>query len=339
MAKSALFRIIIILSPLIVWSEQTADLPEKLPVFLKFHKVASQSAKRFLELGLRDRVMPHWLGNGTGWCPQDPWSHLTLPVYRTEGVDGVRRCFSTDHNLHFVGVTLLRDPLERLLSSIYFFRPKLSEIVSRSANAATRRHGIAAIAKLRQNKSREITPGEMSSLFSIMNETGRKDLLVSEYEITFAKHIPVRFFNPSEATLKKAIENMNNDMEVIGITEELPSFFALASRVLGIPLRYSCNLNFQHMADKKYLEIFQQTKRPPADILFTTPVIKFIKEQLKGENALWQHARILHESRLSARGLSAVDAKLEWAAACPNKNIDVAISKSDENNNELKLEG
>jgi hypothetical protein len=321
MAKVVLRIIVFALTPLIVWSEEMVDgLPEKVPVFLKFHKVASQSAKRFFELSLRDRVMPHWLGNGTGFCPQDPWSHLTLPVYRSDGISGLRRCFSTDQSLNFVGVTLMRDPLERLLSSIYFFRPKLSEIVSRSENDAARRSGMAALAKIKQNRSRDISPDEMNSLFCIMNETGRKDLLVSEYEITFAKHVPVRSFNPTESTLRKAIENMNKDIEVIGITEELPTFFTLASRVFGIPLRYSCSLHLQHMADKKYLEIFQQTKRPPPELLFTPPVLKFLDEQLKGEKALWQHARLQHEFRLSTFGLSVESAKREWAAACPLKD-------------------
>ena len=61
---------------LIDMQSSAIDLSRPIPIFLKFHKVGSQSVKSYFEI-TRPDMIKLWRGNLTNYeqCPQDPWSH------------------------------------------------------------------------------------------------------------------------------------------------------------------------------------------------------------------------------------------------------------------------
>lgn len=248
------------------------------------------------------------------------FSFRTLILYRAAGKKAFKRCFNIREKFKITYVTIMRNPLDRLVSSLYFFHWKLREIILQFHDKDAISVGKKLYEKLTHNRSTEITVDEMRVAFRIMNETGRFDLLTNEYEVTLSKYSKVVGFNSNQETQQAALLNMKREVGVAGITESLPSFFVLLSKYFNLPLSAACNLHLNHGAQMRYSEkIFNKSSRPPPASLFTSEVIAYMNSAMRGEYTLWDYAKSLHELQLAQHGLTLQEATALWKQSCPEE--------------------
>ena len=90
-----------------------------LPALLKFHKVAGATIATVLRNACPDQVPPfHW---DYKKCPATPHGHGGLALYRRRGRPGLLHCLQHNATSQVLVTTMLRDPVERVLSALHFF--------------------------------------------------------------------------------------------------------------------------------------------------------------------------------------------------------------------------
>jgi hypothetical protein len=99
------------------------------PIFLKFHKVGSGTvaeimrrhcnsiAKRVSPAGSEYPTFP-WRGGSH--CGLGPHEHATMDIYHSSGMEGLELC--SQQKAPVRAYTILRDPVEKFLSGIYFWK-------------------------------------------------------------------------------------------------------------------------------------------------------------------------------------------------------------------------
>ena len=98
-------------------------------MFLKFHKTGSESTFHYLRNGhVFDQHMQYW---DRKKCPHGHFGHPALVTFADRGREGIRTsCLlvnPTDgcQSEHLYITTVLRDPLERLASYLFYFKSRL----------------------------------------------------------------------------------------------------------------------------------------------------------------------------------------------------------------------
>ena len=90
-----------------------------LPTLLKFHKVAGATVAGILRGACPIHVPPFFWSYER--CPATPHGHGGLALYRRRGRMGLMHCLQHNNSAPVVMTTILRDPVDRLLSSLHFF--------------------------------------------------------------------------------------------------------------------------------------------------------------------------------------------------------------------------
>ena len=112
-----------------IWNQQPGKLIEKVPIFLKFHKVGSTALTTMLQSvchikwwNATSSKAPKSVG-AEDFCCGDPFWHQTIHQYRSTGVCSLQRCtLGFDRGLREPKlVALFRDPVDRFISGVYYF--------------------------------------------------------------------------------------------------------------------------------------------------------------------------------------------------------------------------
>lgn len=231
----------------------------------------------------------------------------------------------------------IREPVEKVISQLYFFYGSFERALNLAINTSSssfhehQSPSLSSLSKLRRakfaleklhNNTRGITSGEMQSLFEFTKDhtfnsgdalhpypVGKQpgDLppnnFLFEYEPIFGryrhdKNAGTKPFTPSAVTLQAALNNMRTEIDVIGTTEFMESYWVLLSAVTKTAYPQSCLFKEDHGSSHKYQVLFGQSTRPTPEQLFSAQVLSVIRKELTHETTLWEEARQLHKEQL-----------------------------------------
>ncbi len=150
-----------------------------------------------------------------------------------------------------------------------------------------------------------------------------------EYLYGLGREFPpdrMRLVKLSRDAKANAIRNLHQDFDVVGITESMPTLFALLSRKTRMPLGHLCETRDDSMGiGKLYSSIFGANKRPKGMDLFSDAVFNALQEEMGDSIEVYESARRLHLFQLRDKfpefsGQSDVDLFLSvqnlWAETC-----------------------
>ncbi len=96
-----------------------------------------------------------------------------------------------------------------------------------------------------------------------------------------------------------AIRNLRQDFDVVGITESMPTLFALLSRQARIPLGHLCETRDVSLGiGPLYSSTFGAHKRPKGAELFSDAVFNALREEMADSIEVYESAKTLHLSQL-----------------------------------------
>ena len=292
------------------------------PVYLKFHKVGSATVARTIRClsYAEPRLVPDaWRSprtvthaarpGGDARCGASAWEHDVVLLYRREGVAGVRACLAAGFAPRLV--TVLRDPVERVLSAVYFFLGGDGPGGPERAEARFRKYG-----------GRAPAPLEAADLEAIVNENnlwregglheylqglaagaargpdggpngGREDGPDGSPDGGAAPrgYTPYRGWHAfSDAELARAKRALRDDFALVGVTEELDGFLVLLAQLFGWPMLSVC-----------YVTYHKNFRRPPlAELPNDTRAA--LAAGLAQEVAVYDEARRLYREAVEAAG-------------------------------------
>jgi hypothetical protein len=328
---------------------------QKVPVFLKFHKVGGASIARTLA-GTYLRIGGSG-GYGTrnwwyreAWLEDDdpaadhypcgtaPWVHDTMKIYRKYGQEGLfHHCLAEEYEAHclpsdLVVTAILREPLEKAVSQMFFFPSHFVEplAVVNESSPAHLQMAKAAVEKIFTARH-SLTGEEMGHLldfiqqhsYILSEEDGIKiheDISVMQYEYFLSrakKGGPNQPFASTNATLALAVQNLNEDVGAVGVMEHFPAYWTLLSLKLNTSLPCSCLAHFDHGDhSKENKKVFGSDHRPPVAEIFPAEVVAAMRQKLGNEVSLYEEATRVHEQQLSQFGLTVQQATDAWTEMC-----------------------
>jgi hypothetical protein len=320
-----------------------------MPVYLKFHKVGSSTVAE----ALRDRIGQKpvwWRQKARETWPQcaEPFAHAALQLYRVAGREGilahcldetvVAKCQEED----LVITAVLREPLEKTVSQFYFFHGGYENAfkdIPDTALSPMQRAAKAAVAKLK-NDTLTITPHEMESFLQFIKnhsfDSGDNyesmgnavdDLppnnWVFECEPVLGRFVHERKkdgnvpFVSTADSLKAARHNLRTDMDAVGTTELMGSYWTLLSAVTNMSYPSSCLKNNDHGAKTMNKHLFGSEHRPPPRELFVPEVVEVMRRELANEIVVYEDAERVHRIQLErATGLTVQQATEQWKSYC-----------------------
>ena len=291
-----------------------------LPVYLKYHKVGSSTVTEFLRIFYNPNVTNWW--NHTK-CKTDPFDHMVPKHYQAWGLEGIRsRCVTCSRKSYtLVPIAVLRNPVERLISSFFFFHADLQK------HTAFAPHSIKlSVQRFQTGQNLHlILPAHMTELIHYVRRRKIFSLPINEYEETLSQssHSP---FHSSQISLKRALHNLQTDIPVIGTTENLSTLLVLLSVVFQLNLSVACPLHLDYGQSKKNLKLFQSTQRPSREKLFRRDTLEAIRKEVSRDVILWRHAADFHIQRLAQYELSLDNASDIWNRTCHNVPISTQRS-------------
>ena len=204
-----------------------------LPIFLKFHKVGSGTVADLMRRhcnSISKRVspagaaLPTFPWRGGTHCGLGPHEHATMDIYHAAGLEGLELC--SQQRAPVRGYTILRDPVEKFLSGIYFWKraipadlaPKLLEPSSITLEDAERLANEVY-------KRGESSMGRAGPLLQYSYVLGR--LKMTERDTPSAEQ--------TAASCRKLEEEFT-----VGTTEQMDSFLVLVALENQWPLEEMC---------------------------------------------------------------------------------------------------
>lgn len=294
-------------------------------VFLKFHKTGSESTAHYLrDSGLFNDLAKFWdIRACRGGC----FSHPVLMTYAKHGYTGIRNtCLlrtPTDgcRTERLYITTVLREPLERLSSHLFYFKTLyVSRLRSSFRRVSSAQEALQIYNRLHHVPG-NITVAEMELLIDTLRlvipltpYSNQPTSMTRPYTLILGRHITKPFL-PSNETIAEAKRAMRDDLGSIGIMEELPAYFYLLSQHLNIDVKISCNKNITHMSELRQASQLQRN-RPKADALFAPEVVDFLRDHLTSETELYKYARELHTQQLAALNHTVDTARAEFDRVC-----------------------
>ena len=307
------------------------------PVYFKMHKTGSGAISRTLRCisYSSPELIPGdgWLANrftnhsfnpdGVPGCGVSAWEHDIGLHYKVGGSKRVLNCLRPGVRARHL--TVLRDPVERVLSSIYFFVKKFCDAPIDGGPVPE-----LTVADLDEIAAKdEMTPSggfhEYLQIFARSQPTRRggnnqpegrgtgmngrhfgKAARSSQGETppplsrTWEKYGGwVKWSSEQIATAKA---NLEADVQIIGVTESMSSFLVLLALEMGWPLRALCTSEF-HV----------NKERPKAEAL-PPDTLEYLRKRLAPELELYEHGRALAARRQAAHGERFVEAFAEFDA-------------------------
>ena len=191
----------------------------------------------------------------------DPFSHSTLYLYQSSDVDDLfSKCVNSSVNKHIL--TILRNPLEKVISQFVFFHEELVRSLSHSPF-------LQRVSRKILNNSLSVTPSEMHNLMKELKQREHihtqslSNIVINEYEMVFSHSRSIPFVS-SSLTQADALRYQQRDISTIGVMEHMDSFLYLLSQHLNITLPCSCSVPATHGVQSRNEEYFHtRTRYPP----------------------------------------------------------------------------
>jgi hypothetical protein len=281
-----------------------------MPYFIKLHKVGSEGIARSLGHGRRG----NFRYNNETCTAGPPFGHNVAVMYGRHGRSKIQSCnILTPCSDQII---VLRNPLERLMSQFHFYNvwnsliPNYISLLNNSFEVS------AKFSKFLAN-STSVSPQEMRVLLDAFGQAEQLDFHPYMYEVVLSQN-----FNHSDRlsneTLDAAVQNLRNDFDVVGTTENMASMFVLLSKVVDINLNDTCVAKMGHGMKREYQKQFKTSTRPRAAELLSSETYAFLLHALYGEITLWQTAATIHQEMIKKHYLISVDkAKNLWEKTCP----------------------
>jgi len=212
-------------------------------------------------------------------------------------------------------VALFRDPVEKLISQLYFFHEFFKKLIYDVKDRIQESSAWMGIDKL-VSDPKNISAEEMNFLLdTVTHYSTDPNLLLNEYETVMSRTM-IRPFRNTPVTLSRALVNLNRDIAVVGISENMPSMFVLLALDLRMKISSTCNRHVTHNVEKKYLSIFNSTTRPAPEKLFSLDTLRVLHERCRSERILYNQAIRIHEQLLLNYGLNISSASNIWKTVC-----------------------
>lgn len=126
--------------------------------------------------------------------------------------------------------------------------------------------------------------------------------------------------NITQDMYEKAVHNMKQDFEAVGVMEWMPSFFTLVSKVYDLDVSLACGLHFDHGSSVTYQNVYGSSSRPSADTLFSPEVIQYLKEDVfPWDIKFINDVKDLHINQLGAIGMNVASAEEYFHGVCQAK--------------------
>ncbi len=186
------------------------------------------------------------------------------------------------------------------MSQFFFFREWIKKALVRHAPvfAPTMRGGKKSVATIYDtllSDPRRLTVQQMHALV-------KANPFSFEYLYGLGREFPadrMKLVTLSRDAKTKAIRNLRQDFDVVGITESMPTLFALLSRAARIPLGHLCETRDVSLGiGTLYSSTFGAPKRPKGMDLFSDAVFNALREEMAESIEVYETARTLHLSQL-----------------------------------------
>lgn len=238
----------------------------------------------------------------------------------------VSRCVPQNVSNTPIFITVLRKPIDRVISQLYFFHGKYK--FSAQANQTL---------ELFVNFPQLITETDISNLFQYLNKFPLgHDMQIMEYQDIFLhfhnRHHPPthsgshasstreEFMAPSANLtddMSTIFANMRSDIDMFGVTEQMPSFFVMLCLAFGLDLHNTCRVHVDHNARVVNMRHFGTPTRPPNEVLFSAEALAAMQQELRLETLVYEYGHALFEHRLQSRfNLTVAEATAKWDAIC-----------------------
>ena len=214
-------------------------------------------------------------------------------------------------------VTIIREPIERILSSWRFWPQEINRYFSGAGDK--KRKLIEPILMKFNVRPPDVTPEDAYELLSFLKAFRYKAGLfpkyaVQPYEMVLSMQdgFPFRSTDQTLATAKRNMENFT----AIGVMESMPSFFVLLTEAFHHrEISETCEMHHDHP------DILQKykVKGRAAEKLHQDVVDVFMRE-MKNEYAIYEHAKFLHSRQLQRFGFSVESAAAKWQQICGRKS-------------------
>lgn len=226
---------------------------------------------------------------------------------------------------------LLREPVERLASVLLFGMGQYHRSFSKRIPDIKRRNEVLNVVRLlSQNKALNITVADFRAFTSGLtegymadlqeNKMGSLSMCIHTYEVILGRQLlaPYDAQKSNTKAVTAAIENLQRDYDIVGLTEHMPSFYTLFSRKYNLSLSSTCDKHITRNTAFRNMKLFGAVQRPTSRELFSADVIAYIEQVLfKGEIAIYEAAKKIHVEQLAKEGLTIESAEQMWRDVCP----------------------
>jgi hypothetical protein len=204
--------------------------------------------------------------------------------------------------------------MEQVVSQFFFFREYIKKSLKRNADKRkiqlkvhlAHQQGMGKVAK-GTNGGGELIYDRLLSDPHLLT-VAQMDLLVEanpfayEYLYGLGREYPKDHRDPvhlSTYAKENAIYNLNADFDVIGITESMPTMFALLSRKSRIPLEHLCETRDLSLGIQTlYSSTFGSAKRPKGMDLFSKDVYAALEAHMADSVEVYEAGRKMHLKQL-----------------------------------------
>jgi hypothetical protein len=246
--------------------------------FLKFHKVAGATVATIFRNACPDHL-PRYYWNYAS-CPATPHGHGSLTSYRKKGVHGMYQCLYQNSTHPILLASIVRNPVDRILSALHFFYG------GRYKRWAKTEQDIALSVSLAEKGRSGITKELVDRLPRESGNHWRQPL--NTYSHVLAKGL-------DESSTDAAMENLERDFDIIGLTEDVSSFAVLLAIKTGWPLDAVC-LYSVHVNSNR-----TSSSSLPSDIL------EHIQHAVRYDTVVYEHAKKLHQKQIAQAGSKYVE--------------------------------
>lgn len=309
-AKSILLFIVAILAALICCDSQNeCKSSDRKPLFVKLYKVGSESFSR---------VVIKTMENGFDYfnrtrCGEfsSPVDHSMVKKYMGGGLEYLKSCNMENSCANLI--VILREPMERVMSQLsFYYVSEFSHRFQKQFLKMSDGRVIDATYRKFLNNSLSITVDDMKLLLKGSRSMPFLDNQIDLYEKVLSRD------SKSENRVFVALSNLQHDFHCVGLTESMPSFYALYAKMFHKPIEKTCVADMKHGMGAENKKRYNSAKRPNAKKLLLPDTYDYLRQQLSGEYKLWEKAQEMHTKQLLANGMGSMeDASKLWEKACP----------------------
>lgn len=282
------------------------------PVFMKFHKVGSESVTLYL-ISVTEKLTKEWRGD---YCNTTfPYAHEVLDLYMNHGLEGmIDECVITPEKFCRISLTtVIRNPLEKFLSYLYHFKSDILIRAHVNGNTIVRE----TMEMIFNRTSKLITVHHMSELVEHCRRWNIHQPLFFISRYFTESNYDTMYMNITNDVYEDAAYNIQQDFDAVGVTEWMPSYFVLLSKVYNYDIITACGLHLDHGSSKTYKNVYGVHARPSIETLFSPVVLRYLKEKVFDYDIkFWNYMKDIHSLQLKKFGLTVDEAHELYYAAC-----------------------